>query len=53
MNEYPAAAKMIMRNTYVDDVVQSISSEREATKLTEEAEHILASGGFVVKHWVT
>lgn len=53
VNEYPAAARMIMRNTYVDDMVQSISSEIEATKLIKEAEHILASGGFVVKHWVT
>ena len=52
-NEYLAVAGMIMRNTYVDDMVQSIASEREAIKLIKDAEHILASGGFVVKHWVT
>ncbi|XP_076028384.1 uncharacterized protein LOC143017480 [Oratosquilla oratoria] len=52
-SEYPAAAKMIMRNTYVDDMVQSVNSEEKATELIKEAEHILASGGFVVKHWVT
>lgn len=45
VNEYPAAARMIMRNTYVDDMVQPISCEREATKLIKEAEYILASGG--------
>ncbi|XP_076032960.1 uncharacterized protein LOC143020427 [Oratosquilla oratoria] len=52
-SEYPAAAKMIMRNTYVDDMVQSVSNEIKATELIKETEHILASGGFVVKHWVS
>ena len=41
-----------MRNTYVDDMVQSITSEREAIELIKDAEHILVSGGFVVKYWV-
>lgn len=52
LNEHPDAAHMIMRNTYVDDMVQSVQSEKEAHRLIREAEYILAMGGFVVKHWV-
>ena len=52
VDEYPEAAHMIMRNTYVDDMIQSVPSEKDASKLIRDAESILCLGGFVVKHWV-
>lgn len=52
VNQYPEAAHMIMKNTYVDDMIQSVPSEEDASKLIKDAECILSTGGFAVKHWV-
>ena len=50
-NKYPQAASMILDNFYVDDIVNSIKDKDEANKLTRQANHILNSRGFAVKHW--
>ena len=52
VDEYPEAAHMIMRNTYVDYMIQSVPNEKDASKIIRDAESILCSGGFMVKHWV-
>ena len=52
MDQYPKAAHMIMKNTYVDDMIQSVPSEKDVSRLIRDAECILSTGGFVVKHWV-
>lgn len=49
---HPEAAQMIIRNTYVDDMVHSVSSKAEAYKIITDAEYILSTAGFRVKHWV-
>lgn len=51
VTKYSDATQMIMRNTYGDDVVQSVQSEIEAHRLIRDAEYTLRIGGFLVKHW--
>ena len=51
IENYPSAAAMIIKNTYVDDVVDSVKSVEEASKLANDVDHILQHGGFTVKHW--
>lgn len=43
---------MSMKNTYVHGMIQSVPSEKDASKLIRDAECILSTGGFVVQHWV-
>ena len=50
--EFPEAAKAIIRNTYMDDVIVSVDSREEAVKLTREVEELLRAGGFKMKSWI-
>ena len=54
MNEekYPEAARMIKHNSYVDDLLQSVSSENAAFSLASDVQNVLEQGNFKVKHWV-
>ena len=47
----PDAAQMLKKSTYVDDIVDSVSSKEVALEVTEKAEQILKKGGFKVKCW--
>ena len=49
--EFPEAARAIIRNTYMDDVITSVNSREEAAKLTKEVEELLEAGGFKMKSW--
>ena len=42
---------MILDNNYVHDIVNSVTDKDEANKLARQANHILNSGGFAMKHW--
>lgn len=48
----PEAARMILKSTYVDDVVDSFSDRETARSIVEKAEHILSCGGFRIKCWL-
>ena len=50
-DEFPEAAKMIVENTYVDDVLDSHDSIGAAKKITEDANKLLQPGGFEIKEW--
>ena len=52
LTEYPVASKMIIKNTYVDDVIDSFNSIQEADQVTEDADTILEKGGFTMKGWI-
>lgn len=43
---------MIIRNTYVDDMVHSVSSKTETYRVITDTEYILSTAGFRMKHWV-
>lgn len=49
ITKFPPAADVIMTNSYVDDILKSIS---EAKKLCLEIEQVLSTGGFKIKEWV-
>ena len=48
---YPEAAEVILRNTYVDDIVDSFDDEEKADKIKREIEELIKIGGFRVKQW--
>ena len=49
--EFPEAAKTITDNSYMDDIIDSVSNEQKASKRTEEIEEVLGSGNFKIKEW--
>lgn len=49
--KYPRAAKTIINNSYMDDIVDSVQSKGEAKQVTEEIERVLIKGGFRIKGW--
>lgn len=52
-DEAPKAAEAIIKNTYMDDICDSVDSADEANKLTSAIDNILATGGFKVKGWTS
>jgi len=50
--QYPDASKVLLQNSYMDDIPGSVSSEEKRLKITTEAEDILARKGFKIKGWV-
>jgi hypothetical protein len=49
--ENPRAAKAIKDNSYMDDILDSVATNEEATELTTSIDGILEKGGFQVKGW--
>ncbi|XP_031573598.1 uncharacterized protein LOC116307470 [Actinia tenebrosa] len=47
--EYPQAAKTIIKNTYMDDIINSAGNKEETKSLTTDIEK--EEGGFQVKYW--
>ena len=50
---HPEAAETLKKNTYMDDICDSVTSLEKAEKLTDELDTVLAKGGFKVKGWVS
>ena len=50
---FPAAAKVIEDNTYIDGICDSVPTVKEANKLTTDLDSVLKTGGFQVKGWVS
>ena len=48
--KYPQVASTILKNTQVDDIVNSVKDLDEANNLVRQAKHILNYARFVVKH---
>ena len=44
-DEFPEAARVIIRNLHVDDILKSVETMEKANKLIHEIEKILMSGG--------
>ena len=49
--ESPEAAKLLKKSSYVDDLIDSKPSQSDAIQVAQEAEDMLAKGGFSVKCW--
>ena len=50
--EYPEAADVILKNSYVDDILNSTDSIEDVNRLASEVEALLAAGGFKLKDWI-
>ena len=50
--QYPDAAKVIKRGSYVDDLLTSVEKHDRTMALMLEIEKILKRGGFDIKHWI-
>ena len=51
-NGYEKAAKLITRNSYEDDLIQSVPRTEDALCVAENVQDILERGGFKIKHWI-
>ena len=49
---YPEAAETL-KNTYMDDICDSVTSLKIAEKLTDKLDNVLVKGGFKAKGWVS
>ena len=49
---FPEAAQVLKKNTYMDDICDSVRSKEEARNLTKSIDIVLETGGFRVKGWL-
>ena len=49
---FPLAAEVIMKNSFVDDILKSVANTEDARKLCQEVEQVLSTGGFRIKKWI-
>ena len=50
--EYPSACKTILRNAYVDDILDSCKVENDVEQLIAYIEEVIAKGNFKTKGWL-
>ena len=48
---YPLASNIILTNTYVDDIIDSLDSKEQSRKVSEEIDKILETGNMEIKEW--
>ena len=51
--DYPEAAEVLTKNSYMDDICGSVDTVAQAQKLTRDLDKVLDSGGFGVKGWTS
>ncbi|XP_053691197.1 uncharacterized protein LOC128739725 [Sabethes cyaneus] len=51
--QYPAAAAAIQNKHYVDDMLASTETEKEAIELAKAVKFIHAQGGFEIRNWTS
>ena len=51
-DEFPRSSETILRNSYMDDIPESVKIREEALALTSEIAKILERGGFRIKGWI-
>ena len=50
---WPAAAAVVERDIFVDDLYTSCESDREAATLREDVTDLMAQGGFLMRKWIS
>ncbi|XP_068234191.1 uncharacterized protein [Palaemon carinicauda] len=51
VKDFPEASRVIMTNSYVDDIIHSVESKAEAFTLIRDIENVLSKGSFKIKRW--
>lgn len=52
MQIYPDAAKIVLRNSYMDDIPASVAGEDTAFKIMKDIDSMLLQRGFQIKEWI-
>ena len=52
-DEYPEAAETLIKNSFMDDICDSVDTVNQAKKLTQDIDKVLECGGFSVKGWTS
>ncbi|XP_062533181.1 uncharacterized protein LOC134202149 [Armigeres subalbatus] len=50
-DRYPAAAKMLVKDFYVDDMLSGVDSIEEGITLCADVQELLRGGGFTLRKW--
>ena len=48
---YPSAAETVLKNSYVDDIIDSTETNESAQKLSGDIDKLLKPGAFHIKQW--
>ncbi|XP_062537615.1 uncharacterized protein LOC134205925 [Armigeres subalbatus] len=51
--DYPAAVEVIQKRHYVDDMLVSVATEKEAVELALQVKEVHAAGGFEIRNWIS
>ncbi|XP_058449233.1 uncharacterized protein LOC131429200 [Malaya genurostris] len=52
-NSYPAAVESITKRHYVDDLLVSVDTEKEAIQLAHDIWYVHSKGGFEIRNWLS
>ena len=50
-DQFPEATRVILNNTYMDDIIESVDTQEKASEITGDIEKLLDKGGFKLKEW--
>ncbi|XP_058838652.1 uncharacterized protein LOC131694186 [Topomyia yanbarensis] len=51
--KYPAAAEVILKKHYVDDMLISVETEEAAIRIAQEVKYVHEQGGFHIRNWIS
>ena len=51
VDKYPTTEKMMLKNTFVDDIIGGGQSQQEADKFVKEAEEIAKEAGMKIQRY--
>ena len=50
-DQFPEATRVILNNTYMDDIIESVETREKAKQITGDIEKLLDKGGLKLKEW--
>jgi len=50
-DQFPEASQVILNNTYMDDIIESVNNRKKAKKITDDIKKLLDKGRFKLKEW--
>ena len=51
-DQFPEASQVILSNTYMDDIIDSVNNRTKAKQITDDIEKLLIKGAFKLKEWI-
>ncbi|XP_062714222.1 uncharacterized protein LOC134290992 [Aedes albopictus] len=53
IGRYPEAVDVIIKRHYVDDMLVSVKTEKEAITLANQVKYVHSQGGFEIRNWIS